>query len=176
MRRIAFAILLAAACGDGGGPAETDGAPPGPPDTTASSTSGTPTSSTSPSSGVEPAEVCCEGSDADLSCSACSDGSQFCSALRFFGEDVTGDDYVCRDACVPTDAAAYWCADDTSCCDAGATCDPQGFCRLPDEGTTSGSSSGSDSSSGDTSSSSGDSTSSSSGGESSSSSSSTTGM
>ena len=72
----------------------------------------------------------------DLSCSACTDGAQFCSALRFFGEEAIGEDYVCRDACVPTDAGAYWCADDTSCCDAEASCDAAGFCRLPGEGTT----------------------------------------
>lgn len=171
MRRLAIAIVLLAGCNNDGLPAETDGAPPPQPETTdPSTTTGAPVT-TSSTSGV-PTEVCCEGSGEDLSCSACSDGSQFCSALRFFGEEVAGEDYLCRDECVPSDAAAYWCADDSSCCDAEATCNAQGFCRLPVEGTTGGSSGGSDSgssSSGGDESSSG--SSSSSGGDSSSSSS-----
>lgn len=175
MRRLAIALVLLAACNNDGTPAETDGAPPPEPETTdPSTTTGAPITTSSSTSGV-PTEVCCEGSGGDLSCSACSDDSQFCSALRFFGEEVSGEDYLCRDECVPSEAAAYWCADDSSCCDAEATCNAQGFCRLPFEGTTGGSSGGSDSgstSSGGEESSSSSSSSSSSGGEESSSSSS----
>ncbi|MBV1861812.1 MAG: hypothetical protein KUG77_25555 [Nannocystaceae bacterium] len=63
-----FTVLLAAGCGDEGGAKETEGAPPGPPDTTAGTSTGSPTTTVPGTTGAEPAEPCCEADGDSVTC------------------------------------------------------------------------------------------------------------
>lgn len=138
-----IAVLVAAGCGDDGGAKETEGAPPGPPDTTAGTSTGSPSTTMPGTTGTEPAESCCEADGDSISCSTCSDNAASCSARRTFGETPLAEDFTCQTTCVAAGTVGLWCADDSSCCDADATCDAEGFCRLPVVPTTSGGSDGS---------------------------------
>ncbi|MGH1346018.1 MAG: hypothetical protein ACRBN8_30925 [Nannocystales bacterium] len=159
-----FGLLLAVGCGGDGGAKETEGAPPGPPDTSAGTTTDTPGTTTPGTTDGEPGEPCCEADGDSITCSPCSDDALSCAARRVIGETPTADAFTCQTTCVAAGTVGLWCADDSSCCDAEATCGDEGICRLPDVGTTSsgGSDSGSSSSSSGTGTDGGESTSSSS--------------
>lgn len=112
------------ACGDSGGSGATEGLPPPPPQsatqTTAQTTGGPATTTGS------------------VSACPCPSG-EFCVADVDVGREVVEpepDDFQCRDRCIPSNAANLWCFDAQSCCAPEASCE-QGFCRIPDESTSS---------------------------------------
>ena len=127
-------VMLAGACTSKDSNRVTGGKPPGPPETTSTS-SATGTDVTSTTMGMTAGEAC-----------PCTDG--FCAApIDIVPSDTGGEtdrtrgrppdtDFVCRDYCIPNGSANVWCWDASSCCDPDAMCTEDGFCRGPGVATT----------------------------------------
>jgi len=96
----------------------------------------------------------CETGGAGDQCNS----SQDCGGDLVCGASFNGDigTFECQAACVPTMDESMWCIDDTSCCDAAATCGPRGYCTiagsaetgLEETGTETGTDTGVDTSTG----------------------------
>ena len=74
------------------------------------------------SDGASPGGPCLDSDD-------CAQGG-ICAA-EFDGEVQS---FTCQLSCVPLQDDAQWCADDSSCCEAGAICSARGLCLIPEAG------------------------------------------
>ncbi len=116
--------LPAGNCRDEDADCETDGTDAGS-GSGSSSGSGSGTTGGSETGSREVEDACQASTDCD---------AQARCAAEVDPETAVRSGYECRFACVPTYDDASWCADDTACCESGATCSPRGYCLPADPG------------------------------------------